>query len=465
MIRINSQLARRLLPIGDAVFIRQSLSTCPCLHDRHKQPTGRAGMPSPWLRTPFFHERGPAPGIDLSLQERLDVLYDKEPHIGERVNIGFAAPDKSDNSRDGKRRVSEWRRLARSNKHLEKAAREGTLDVDLSEVRRHWLESGAVFDDIMSAADLYGVYDDMFGHAYFRPCVVLDINYKIENAFVPVYRGNMIKPAESASTPTVKFDSDEDSLWCLMMTGLDSHFQSESDQYLHWMVTNIKGGDLSTGHVVCDYLQPFPAFGTGYHRYSFVLFKQDELINVDKIQENDGIDLEARTFNTLNFYQKHQDNITPAGLAFFQSDFDKTLRDFFHNKLQMKEPRFEYEFPDWYVAPWMFHIAENKKDGFDEFMDRHRDPKDLEREVLEAKLKHTDPFQGDTEAYIKYPGIHQIELEDVFPPPPGEKRLHKKQSYKMAQWRRNAIQKQRMRQRYFRSSEHSDLRRDPSMNN
>lgn len=56
-------------------------------------------MPSPWLRTPFFHERGPAPGIDLSLQERLDVLYDKEPHIGERVNIGFAAPDKSDNSR------------------------------------------------------------------------------------------------------------------------------------------------------------------------------------------------------------------------------------------------------------------------------------------------------------------------------------------------------------------------------
>ena len=99
MIRINSKLARRLLPIGDAVFIRQSLSTCPCLHDRHKQPTGRAGMPSPWLRTPFFHERGPAPGIDLSLQERLDVLYDKEPHIGERVNIGFAAPDKSDNSR------------------------------------------------------------------------------------------------------------------------------------------------------------------------------------------------------------------------------------------------------------------------------------------------------------------------------------------------------------------------------
>ena len=54
--------------------------------------------------------------------------------------------------------------------------------------------------------------------------------------------------------------------------------------------------------------------------------------------------------------------------------------------------RYEYEFPDWYVTPWMFHLNTNLNIGFDEFMDRHRNPKDLEREVLEAKLKHTDPF-------------------------------------------------------------------------
>ena len=41
----------------------------------------------------------------------------------------------------------------------------------------------------------------------------------------------------------------------------------------------------------------------------------------------------------------------------------------------------------------MFHLNTNLNIGFDEFMDRHRNPKDLEREVLEAKLKHTDPFQ------------------------------------------------------------------------
>ena len=139
--------------------------------------------------------------------------------------------------------MEKWRRTARSNPELEKAAREGTLDIDLSQVTQHWVESGAVFDDIRSAADLYGVYEDLLGHAYFRPCVLLDIKYRTDTALVPVYRGNMIKPSEAAAAPEVSFDSDGDSLWSIMLVGLDSHFKSETDQYIHWMVTNIKGKD------------------------------------------------------------------------------------------------------------------------------------------------------------------------------------------------------------------------------
>ena len=318
-----------------------------------------------------------------------------------------------------------------------------------------------MFDDIKTAAELYGVFEDLFGHAYFRPCVLLDIKYHYKDVLVPSYRGNMIKPSEAASAPAVSFISGDDSLWTLVMTGLDSHFSSETDQYLHWMITNIKGSDMSSGNIVCDYCQPFPAFGSGYHRYAFILFNQESEIDVGVVDESDMIDLEARTFNMTEFYREHQDNLTPAGLSFFQSDYDSSLREFFHNKLHMKEPRYEYEFPDWYVSPWMFHINNNLKDGFDEFLDRHRDPKDLEKEVLETKLQHTDPFVGDTEGYVKYPGIHQVELEEFFPPKIGEKPLNRKQSYKIAQWRRNAIQKQRMKQRYFRSTDHKELRKDP----
>ena len=360
--------------------------------------------------------------------------------------------------------MSDWRRGARANKELERAAREGSLDIDLGQVRDSWVQSGAVYEDIMAAADLYGVYEDLFGHAYFQPCLMLDIKYEWRDVLVPVHRGNMVKPREAAAAPRVCWQSEDTALWCLMMTGLDSHLQSETSQYLHWMVANIRGSDLASGDTICDYIQPFPAHGTGYHRYSFVLFKQEARMELDRVEESNGeIDLQARSINTTEFYEKHQDNITPAGLGFFQSDYDSSIRDFFHNKLQMKEPKFEYEFPDWYVKPWLFPFGQSSQAaGFDEFLDRRRDPKDLEREVLEEKLRHTDPFLGDTEEYMKYPGVHMEELEEQFPAPPGEKRLNPKQSYKIAQWRRNAVQKQRLKQRYFRSTDHSELRRDPS---
>ena len=38
--------------------------------------------------------------------------------------------------------------------------------------------------------------------------------------------------------------------------------------------------------------------------------------------------------------------------------------------------------------------------GFDEFLNRHRDPKDIEKEVLEKKLANTDPFKGDRYLFI-----------------------------------------------------------------
>lgn len=42
---------------------------------------------------------------------------------------------------------------------------------------------------------------------------------------------------------------------------------------------NIPGGDVQAGEELCHYLPPFPAKGTGFHRYIYVLFKQDGPIN------------------------------------------------------------------------------------------------------------------------------------------------------------------------------------------
>jgi len=430
--------------------------------DPRTQPTGRAGHITPWLRTPFFHERGPPVGVDMSLQERLDELYVGDGLQGERVDIGF----KHEKSGDvvGRAQVADWKRRTRSDKELEKAAREGTLEVDLEVVRKQWVESGSVFDEIYNAAELYGLYEDLYEHGYFKPCTMLDVKYQYKDVLVPVYRGNMVKPREAEVAPQVKFDSSESAQWCLTMVGLDCSMKGEGE-VLHWLVGNISGSDLNTGETLCKYLKPFPAFGSGYHRFAFVLYRQEGQIDFssEAREEEAGVCLESRDFRTLDFYSKYQDQLTPAGLAFFQSDYDSTLREFFHNTLNMREPRYEYEFPDWYVKPWQHFSQTNLKDGFDEFLDRRRDPKDIQREVLEVKLSHTNPFTGDTDAYIKYPGIHEMELREVFPPPVGEKRLNSRQSFKIAQWRRTAIQKQRLKERYFRSSDHKDLRRDPCL--
>ena len=186
--------------------------------------------------------------------------------------------------RQGQNLAREWRKQTRANKELEKAAREGTLEIDMRKVREDWMESGAAFDDIKTAGELYGIFEDLFGHAYFRPCVHLDIKYRHEDVLVPVYRGNMVKPSEASLAPLVRYNSDNDSLWSLVMTGLDSHFTSETDQYLHWMLTNIKGSDLASGHLNCSYCQPFPAFGTGYHRNgsktSYILLNTLNLQNI-----------------------------------------------------------------------------------------------------------------------------------------------------------------------------------------
>ena len=44
-------------------------------------------------------------------------------------------------------------------------------------------------------------------------------------------------------------------------------------------------------------------------------------------QPNDGkVDLKRRTFKTKDFMKKFEGQLTPAGLAFFQSDYDSSVK-------------------------------------------------------------------------------------------------------------------------------------------
>lgn len=70
----------------------------------------------------------------------------------------------------------------------------------------------------------------------------------------------------------------------------------------------------------------------------------------------------------------------------------------------LKEPIFEYDFPDIYLADQKFFPL---KQAFNLYLDRHRDIKEVNKLYLERKLAKTHPFDGPEEP-LKYPNAHPI---------------------------------------------------------
>ncbi|KAF4521794.1 hypothetical protein B566_EDAN011379 [Ephemera danica] len=282
---------------------------------------------------------GKSPREAKSLKQRLEEANKSDPSIDFKVDIGLPQVKYS-----RKKVLSE--RLAylkehRSNPSLEKQARTGQLSLDLTQVKEDWWQTSCPHH-LQNIAEHYGVFQHLFGDAYFTPQVKLEIAYpQAEDKFAPVYCGNLLKPSEVKSAPDVHFESEADTFWTLALTNPDGHLTQNDAEYVHWFVLN----------------------------------------------------LSERTFSTLEFYRQRQDVLTPAGLAFFQADWDASLTDFFHNTLKMKEPVYEYDFPPPYIRPqeW-FPIRK----PFNLYLDKYRDPKAISKEFLLRKLAKEHPFKPPT---------------------------------------------------------------------
>ena len=145
-------------------------------------------------------------------------------------------------------------------------------------------------------------------------------------------------------------------------------------------------------------------------------------------------------------------------LGFFQSDYDSTLHEFYHHILNMEEPRYEYHFLPPYVRPWndLFkdHFANQK--GFNLFLDKYRDPKEIQEEIFKKRLKTLDPFKGDLDRRIKYPNAHS--------PHPDQKEA-KGTAYERSTldptWRLREIERERLRRGLYKDMDWFEPRRDP----
>ncbi|NXL59969.1 RM38 protein, partial [Chordeiles acutipennis] len=178
--------------------------------------------------------------------------------------------------------IKERKKILRENHQnaeMERAARLRTVLIPLDEVRAEWEKTSGPFHK-QRVAEHCGVFRDLFRGATFTPWVPLRVEYSQEDEdLVPVYYGNIVTPSEASSPPAVSYEADEGSLWTLLLTNPDGHLREADSEYLHWLVANIPGNDIKSGKEICHYLPPFPAMGTGYHRFVFLLFKQDSPID------------------------------------------------------------------------------------------------------------------------------------------------------------------------------------------
>ncbi|KAH8276613.1 hypothetical protein KR044_012098 [Drosophila immigrans] len=358
--------------------------------------------------------RGKPPGVARTLEQRLRDENVTDPEVVARINIGFPQL-KPSRSAQLKARL-EHLKAQRGSKELEQLARSNKLVIDLEQVQRAYVQTTGQHD-LRLLADHYGIFEHLFGSAYFVPRVPLSIRYAGDDQHLsPVYNGNVIKPLEALKAPLVSFDGQvdpitgqaatQDSYWTLLLTNPDAHHTNDESECLHWFISNIPNGKLEDGEVLADYLPPHPPKGVGYQRLVFVLYKQTGRLDLSahKVEAKDQVDLAKRSFSTLQFYRQHQDELTPAGLAFYQCDWDESLTAFYHNVLKLKEPVFEYDFPKPYLADQKFFPL---KQPFNLYMDKHRDIKQVNKEYLQRKLAQTHPFDGP-EPPLRFPNAHPI---------------------------------------------------------
>lgn len=290
-------------------------------------------------------------------------------HGVERVDIGlpYCQPRRSQQLKERVKVIKDNKK----NAELERACRLRTYKIPLDQVQETWEKTTQPFH-IKRLADHYGIFKDLFPMAYFLPRVPFRISYGQDNSG-QVYHGNRLTPTEALSEPQIHFEAEEGSLWTLLLTCPDEHLLDSEAEYVHWLVGNIPGGAVKAGDELCHYLPPFPAKGTGFHRYVYVLFKQVGPINFQEdVRSSPCHSLEDRTFKTVDFYRKHQDHMTPAGLAFFQSQWDESVTSIFHNTFNMKEPVFEFIRPPVYHPPQVKFPHQQPL----RYLDRYRDGKE-----------------------------------------------------------------------------------------
>lgn len=83
--------------------------------------------------------------------------------------------------------------------------------------------------------------------------------------------------------PTVEWEAVPNQLYTLLLVDPDapSRRDPKSRSFKHWAVINILGSDVSSGDEITAYIGAGPPKDTGFHRYVFLVYKQNGRIEYE----------------------------------------------------------------------------------------------------------------------------------------------------------------------------------------
>jgi phosphatidylethanolamine-binding protein (PEBP) family uncharacterized protein len=125
------------------------------------------------------------------------------------------------------------------------------------------------------------------------------LNIKYNNI---VINKQYLTPNETKMQPIIEYNFENNKLYTLLMYDPDT----PHGDYIHWTIVNIKN-NIKNGNTLISYKGPSPPKNTGIHRYIFLLFEQDKLLdemkmkNIMKLERNIVL---IELLNKLNIFNK-----------------------------------------------------------------------------------------------------------------------------------------------------------------
>lgn len=162
-----------------------------------------------------------------------------------------------------------------------------------------------------------GVVPDVIDVA---PPAKIEIVYPGE---LSVQYGNELNTTQVQKTPTFSWPVEDGALYTLAMIDPDAPSRAKPSlrEFLHFLVGNVPGTDISKSDMLAMYIGPAPPKDSGPHRYVFLAYKQPSHIRFDFEQLKDDSYAGRPKFSIRKFAAEYKLGSPVAG-NYYQAQYD-----------------------------------------------------------------------------------------------------------------------------------------------